>query len=227
MLQKLVLVILRSLFLYDYIWARRGSIFLGLFFTVAVFASIESLKASIIALLLLSLAYWIAGMVRVESYAAIIALIPAAWMSATQAVIDYFQSSIDPLGEIAIGIRALTASLATLYLLHFYNPLELAYLLRRIGGCRASYIPLLLPKIISELLREAVEALHAHSLKKTPAWKTLSILLYNSQEMMPKHAEGLAQRIDTCNPRPLYSLKAIILQAGLIVALLLADIFTP
>ena len=218
--EVIVLVILRSLFLYDYNWARRGSNLLLLAFTAASWATGANPLAAVTAIILVYAWYTASGMARLAAYATLVASIPAAWMAATQAAIQAAQGALEPAHPMLVGLRALEASLTGLYLVHFYNPAEASTLVYRLGGCRYSYIPLLLARITGGSLREAVEAVHAHRLKKTETWKTLGLLLYHAQEQVPRYTEALAYRLETCNPRPLYEKKTLILQAATLATII-------
>ncbi len=225
MLEKLVLVVLRSLFLYGYEWYRRGSLAVAVMLPLLLFYGSGSLLVAVSTVASILVFYAATRMYRLGFYALVVAGIPAAWMAATQGVLEVLAGH-DPLTRsLGVGLRSLAYSLTGLYMLHSYNPMEAAWLLYRLGGCRAALPALLLPRITGQGLREAVEALHAHRLKGARPWDTLGVLLYRSWESIDYYSEGALQRVWGCRPRPLYDKRALALQASLLALPLLALLF--
>jgi hypothetical protein len=217
LLERLIRFILESLFLYDYLWFRRGSSALTLAHAALAYLSLGSWPAPLAVLSSQTLFYAASGTLRLLAYGAALAALPASWMAGTQAVLDYVaEGALEPGRYVEIFIRSLTASLSLLYVIHAFNPAEAAYAAYRLGGCLWAYAPLVLVRAASQGLKEAWEAVLAHRLKSTPPWATLAVILLRARESAELLEESYTIASGRCRPRPLYSPRALALQAAVV-----------
>ncbi len=219
LLARLALAVLHALFLGGYAGVRRGSLA-----PAAAMAALYAAGAPPEAVLAGLLAtYAAAGSLTLLAYASALASVPAAWMSLTQLAYDAAVSgALEPGRYAAIALRSLAASLLALYILHSLNPLELGYAVRRLtGSCAAAYAAPFALRVVGHVLREASEAVAAHTLRGVRPWVTLALLLLRAEEVSRSLEEAIALRLRVCRPRPSYDPRALAAQAlGLAVAAL-------
>lgn len=218
MLEKLLKLILDSLFLYEYAWFRRGSLALSAAHAVVAYLSLGHWPAPLAVISSQLLFYALSSTWRLLAYSIVVASIPGLWMAGTQALIDAARGGLEPARYLEIYARSIAASLSMLYVLHSLNPAELSYVAYRLGGCKWAYAPLILLRAASEGLREAWEALVAHKLKGVPPWATLAVILLRARESAELLEESYTLAVGACSPRPLYSSRGLALQAAVLVA---------
>ncbi|MCE4604265.1 MAG: hypothetical protein F7B20_04785 [Aeropyrum sp.] len=215
MLERILLVVVRALFLHDLRMLRMGSLALTLPHTALVYLTLSQPSISLVMILVQHSTYIISGMTGLVLYSSVLASIPASWMAFTQALLDAASGGPgSPARYVEIWARSYAASSAILYLVHTLNPSEISYTLWRLTqSCSTALSPLLIYRAISGLLSEAFETITTHRLKGVPPWRTLAILIFRSAEVSEMMEEGSYSHISRCRPRPLYSARGLALQA--------------
>lgn len=207
-----IVIILRSLFLYGYSGLRKGTIFLSTVHLIIVITyglkyglTLAAYTAPIVIL------YFTLGLHRLLIYSLTVSSIPGLWMSLTQLIIDLLKGSLNPFNYISIYVKSTLTSVAILYVLHTLNPSELSTLLYRVRKSLGIY-PQLFMRITSFLIKEGVEVIYTHSLKRENTWKTLAILMLRGDELARGFSEGLIPKYMKFKPILMYSTKIVLLQ---------------
>ncbi len=204
-------IVLRSMFMYGFSWARRGSTILQLMYLIASFIVASRspiLLAPIVFMLLLY--YYVSGLIMLLAYSTLLALIPSSWMALTEAIIEVFSSTITPMRVVGVFLRAFLYAIIVFSFIHMVNLEELSFLLyKTTRRFTVALLPLITWRAISLLLKESWEIMHVHKLKGEPVWKTLALIILRAEELGDQFEEGIHSRIDRCSPRVHYSLQAI------------------
>lgn len=219
MLHRLVLFLLRSIFLYGYTWARRGSNLLLILHTgLATYIISSSPVLSLVLLAPMLLLYILSGMPRLLVYGVLLASIPSTWLSLTQLILDIAMARGLTSTSLMVFIRYELLSLHALLLLHYANLDEASYLLYKLTRkCSIAVFPLLVWRSMAQLLREASEALLAHRLKGVKVWQTLAISLLRADEVAKLIHEAHVHKTRYCRPNPMYSRGALLFQVLMIL----------
>jgi len=206
-------LIYRSIFIGDDIDSRHVSsiIYLAIAITEIAIAR-EGVLGVILALCILVIHSITQGMIEELGYAIILSLIPASW---------YFLTTLPFTGSLSqsslISLRVLAVTTALTAFLQRINPMELAYLGRKLGIKESSlYMPLFW-KITPHLMKDSEAALMISSLKKEKLWKGLAISFVALEEYNRYYNEGLLLKKHLFRPIFWYNYKQTLINIGLLV----------
>jgi len=145
-------------------------------------------------------------------YAFILSTIPAGW---------YFLTTLPFTGSIIvsmqISLRVMLISTSLTVFLQRINPMELAYLSKKIGLKEgALYFPLFW-KITPHLMRDSQSALSVSSLKEEKAWKALAISFVALNEYNTYYDEGIFLKKENFRPTHWYDTYETLATTALLV----------
>ena len=211
-------LIYRSVFIGDDMESRHVSLFIYLVIAVTEIAiAREGAIGIAIAFVILLMHSLLQGMTEELGYAFILALIPASWYFLTTLP---FTGSLIQSAEISLRALAVTTSLTAF--LQRINPMEIAYMLRKLGIKESSlYMPLFW-KITPHLMRDSEAALMISSLKKEEMWKGLAISFVALEEYNRFYNEGLITKKHVFKPTFWYSTRETLLSTGILACALAA-----
>ncbi|MDK6028981.1 hypothetical protein QPL79_06355 [Ignisphaera sp. 4213-co] len=215
---RIVLLLLRSLFLYGFVEARKGSTAIQLAFTIlSLYITIKNPVVSIPILAAISTFYIVFGIAKALAYAALVSLVPATWMGLTNLLYTLSgKGLLNPASFIDVFMRAEIGSLIVFTLIHTLNISELCYLVSKFSTATSLAIEYFW-RIASQLLKESSEMLYIHGLKKEKTWKTLAMLFIRGDEIVTQFSEGVYLKQFRYAPKPIYSRKTVLAQITLAV----------
>lgn len=216
-LSAVVTVILRSLFLYGFSKLRRGSISLSIVHVVlAVIGGLASIELLVLYTIPIAILYTALRMHILLLYTLTVSSIPGLWMALTQLLLDVAKGIADPYRYLAIYARAALVSLNIMFMLHTLNPTEISKLFDKAKRFSGVYAQLFM-RIASFLVKEGIEIVYTHSLKKESLWKTLAILILRGDEIAKGFSEGLIPKYRRYRSTATYDIKTILLQLTIII----------
>ena len=212
---------LRSLFLYGFTDARRGSTILHLVFTVlSLYIVVHSPQTSIFILLIIVVFYVMFGIGSSLLYSALVSSIPATWMGLTNLLYIWINRGIiSPTPFLDVFIRAEIGSIVIFSLMQNINVSELCYLSYRISKTFSLAIGYFW-RISSQILKESSDMLYVHGLKGEGSWKTLAMLFVRGDEIVDQFAEGVYLKQFSYMPKPIYSRKTVLVQLLMTIGVL-------
>ncbi|MEM0048634.1 MAG: hypothetical protein QXT53_05010 [Ignisphaera sp.] len=218
---KLVLLVLRSLFLYGFTDARRGSTILHLVFAVlSLYIVVHSPSASIFIFSMLIAFYMVFGIGSSLLYSALVSSIPATWMGLTNLLYTWINRGIISLTPfLDVFIRAEIGSIIVFSLMQNINISELCHLSYRISKTFSLAIGYFW-RISSQILKESSEMLYVHGLKGESSWKTLAMLFVRGDEIVDQFTEGVYLKQFSYMPKPIYSRKTVLAQLLMAISVL-------
>ena len=225
---KTVLFLLRSLFLYGFIEARKGSIAPQLIFAVStLYIVIRNPYLSLIPFSAILGLYLVFGILNALLYSAIISSIPAMWMALTNLLyLLMAKSSLSLEAFIEIFIRAEIGAITVFSLIQTMNISELCYIVYRVSTTLSQAIEYFW-RLSSQMLKETSEMLYVHALKREKIWKTLAMMFVRGDEIAEQFTEGIYLKQFSYTPKPIYSKKTVLLETIMaIIALTTAIILS-
>ena len=202
-------LILRAVFIGNDTWWRHSSSLIGIALaTTLVYVGTWCRYGLVIVTIALVLIHLIARTYKLFSYAMVLALLPTTWYVLT--TLPFTHSLINSL---VIGFRVLLNTLSILTVVFMINPIEISYLLRRVGIKEGALFPALLWKVIPHTLRDMESTLLVNDLKGEGVGKGVAVSILASLEHSRMYEEGLHLKLRYFNPRFNYDLRAILLQA--------------
>lgn len=215
---RIVLLLLRSLFLYGFTDARKGSTILQLVFTaLSLYIVVHSPIASVFVLSMLTAFYIAFGIANSLLYSALVSSIPATWMGLTNLLYMWIsRGSASLMPFLDVFIRAEIGSIATFSLIQNINVSELCYLTYRISKGFSLAIGYFW-RVASQILKESSEMLYVHGLKRERTWKTLAMLFVRGDEVIDQFTEGVYLKQFSYDPKPIYSRKTVSAQLTMII----------
>ncbi len=209
-------LILRAVFIGDDTWWRHSSSILGIALaTTLVYVGTWCRYGLVIVMITLVLIHLTARTYRLFIYSVILAILPTAWYVLT--TIPFTHSLINSL---IIGSRVLLNTLSILTAVFMMNPMEISYLLRRLGIKEGAVFPALLWKVIPHTLRDMESALLVNDLKGEGVGKGVAVSILASIEHSRMYEEGLYLKLRFFNPHFSYDPRAILLQVLPIISLI-------
>ncbi|MGC9148716.1 MAG: hypothetical protein ACP5GI_04670 [Sulfolobales archaeon] len=120
----------------------------------------------------------------------IITMVPTTWY-----VILAFIFRPDLINTIDVLIRVFTISLSTLLLLQLFNPVEITWIINRIGfKSKSSLYPQLLWRISPHMLKDLRDSLIVNKLKNTEIARSIAVGIIVFDEYADFYEEGLISR---------------------------------
>ncbi|MEM1526950.1 MAG: hypothetical protein QW775_07420 [Ignisphaera sp.] len=215
-LTAMVIVILRSLFLYGFSLLRKGSVLLSFtHIAITYIFGLNDIRFLVLYTLPILITYYIFEMRKLLLYTLTISSIPGLWMALTQLLLDLAKGYINPFRCIAIYARATLVTVNTMYILHTFNPTEVSILFNKVNKFAGVY-PQLFFRVASFLVKEGIEIIYTHALKKESIWKTLAIIILRGEELAKGFSEGLIPKYRKYRPIVIYSLRTIAIQFAVI-----------
>lgn len=216
-LTAVVTVILRSLFLYGFSKLRRGSVSLSIVHVVlAIAGGLGSVELLILYTTPIAILYTALGMHILLVYTLAVSSVPGLWMALTQLLLDLAKGIADPYRCLAIYARATLISLNIMFALHTLNPTEISKLFDKVKRSSGVYAQLFM-RIASLLIKEGIEIVHTHSLKRESLWKTLAIVILRGDEIAKGFSEGLIPKYRRYRSKITYDMKTVSLQLTIIM----------
>lgn len=153
--------------------------------------------------LLLGLQAVVFGVEEFLLYSELLAALPALWYFLTTLPFTVSISS-----SIEIGLRVFLVSISLTMLLQRLNPMELSYLLSKIGVQEGRILMPLTWKVIPHIMKDFQNALLVMDLKGTSFWKGIAISFVAVEEYTEQYEEGLFLKLSNYRPEFSYSLRA-------------------
>ena len=220
-LSRFTQLVLRSLFLYGLIEARKGSTLLQLLFTaMALVAVVRSEFAALCILFVVFVVYIVYGIEKYLKYSLVLALLPAIWMSLSNMLIIHLKGGDIIRAFLSVFLRAEAGSAVVLLLLHTLNISELCFILYKLSPI-TSFTTALFWRLASQLIKETTEMLYIHGLKGEKTWKTLAMLFIRGEEVVQYFTEGIHLKQYSYKPKVVYSTRVIAIQIILLVVAML------
>ncbi len=209
-------LILRAVFIGCDEWWRHSSSLLILALTImSVYVNTWCNYGVIIVSLILLIMHLVARTYKLFLYSFILALIPTVWYIITSLPFTHSVSA-----SVYIGIRVLINTLSILTGVFMLNPMEISFILSKLGIKEWSVYPALLWKVIPHTLRDMESALLVNDLKNEKLWKGVAISLLASLEYSKLYEEALYLRLRYFKPRFNYDTKALLMHILPLISLL-------
>ena len=207
--------------------AKKTHILAKIFFTAMVLVCVGlGFHQSLLALALMIALMVFSRLTSTIIPSLIVSSIPALWLSASNAILLYYNGGVDPYVVLGVFVRTLTASMAILLFIAMLNPYELSRIVYKLGARKSSLIPVMVWRLMPLALRDVVEAYGIQKLKKQSLWKSIAI---STASMLEKsdfilESNGLKLEAGLVEPLPYrYSWKHTIIY---IIAALILVVFS-
>ena len=213
LISAIIELIVRAVFLGSDSWGKHSSLILLTALIVIAIINLRHLDIASLCIVSISVVVLLtmSGHLRLVPYTLILALIPSVWYIVT--TLPFTLSIIESL---TIGIRVLMTSILLLTYIVSLNPIEISFILSKIGLKSYSIVPPFMWKVTPHILRDMKLALLANELKREGLWRGVAVSFAASQEYIALYEEGLETKIHDINPKFKYSLRAVMIHILLI-----------
>ncbi len=211
-------VVYRSIFIGDDLPAKHVSfVIYTAYASTEILLAREGLCGIVIATIFLLLQSGLQKTHEWLIYSLLLGSLPATWYFITT-----LPFTLSPHYSGLIALRVLIISAALTSVLQRLNPMELAYIGRRLGiGGSSLYLPLLW-KVTPHLMKDVENALTVTALKREKLWKGLAISFLALEEYSGYYEEGLHLKKGLFRPTFWYDWS----ETALMIALLTASSLT-
>ncbi len=213
LISVIIELIVRAVFLGSDSWGKHSS---SILLTALIIITIINLRhldivSLSIALVTIIVLLIMSGRLRLIPYTLILALIPSAWY-----VVTTLPFTLSVIESLTIGIRVLITSVLLLAYIVSLNPIEISFILSKIGLKNYLIVPPFMWKVVPHILRDMKLALLANELKREGLWRGMAVSFVASLEYVALYEEGLESKIHDINPKFTYNLRAVLIHILLI-----------
>ena len=210
-------LILRAVFIgCDEWWRHSSSLLILALVIMLVYVNTWCSYGVVIVSLILLIIHLVARTYKLFLYSFVLALIPTVWYILTSLPFTHSIST-----STYIGIRVLVNTLSILTGVFMLNPMEISFILSKLGIKEWSAYPALLWKVIPHTLRDMESALLVNDLKNEKLWKGVAISLLASLEYSKLYEEALYLRLRYFRPKFNYDKRALLMHTLPLISLLI------